>query len=88
MVGEQGRVISSVDNVHPVLSMYPTSLGQPGEVVDDYYELSFPAAPSTSACHLEIVVYAREGGTFRTLRVQDNGQTTESLALSEFKVVQ
>ena len=86
LVGPDGSVVSSVDNVHPVLSMYPTSLWQMGEVVADYYELAVPGGIEPGQYRVEVRLYSQEGGTFRNLPVTQDGLSRDHLALPPITV--
>jgi hypothetical protein len=59
LVDARGQEIYRKDAAHPVLSSYPTTLWQPGEVVGDFYELLLPAdgGPVT----LQLLPYRTEG---------------------------
>ena len=81
LVGEDGRAISAQDNVHPVLSMYPTSLWQPGEVVGDYYELPVPATAAAGQYHVQVRVYWQDSAGFHNLPVVQDGEVRGYAAL-------
>ncbi len=87
LVGPEGYNMAQVDALHPVLSLYPTSLWQEDEVVADYYELQIPRGSSQSSLDLEVVVYERLAeGKFRNLSVVDSQPPTDSVRLTTFEV--
>jgi hypothetical protein len=54
-----GQEIYKTDAAHPVLSSYPTTQWQPGEVVGDFYELPLPSSAAPLTLHL--LPYRSEG---------------------------
>jgi hypothetical protein len=70
LVSAEGKMVAQLDNKHPVLSMYPTTRWEPGEVVGDYYELPLSGlAPGTY--QLEIVMYGTSGQGWQNLQAVD-----------------
>jgi len=72
LLSSTGEELYKRDTSHPVLSSYPTSLWQTGEVVGDFYELPLPTSNDTVA--LWIIPYRSEApGQWYNLTY--NGQT-------------
>jgi len=85
LVDEDGEKQAQVDNLHPVLSLYPTTLWSEGEVVGDYYELAIPG--KKGLYHLEVVVYTKEeGGSFRNLVLTGSEPPVDRVVLEPFSV--
>jgi hypothetical protein len=87
LVGPEGEKVAQFDALHPVLSLYPTSLWQEGEVVADYYELQIPKGSSQSSLNLEVVVYERlPEGRLRNLTVVGSQPPTDSVRLTTLEI--
>jgi len=84
---EEGTLLGQVDNVNPVLSLYPTHLWSQGEVVGDYYEILLPKELPEGPYHLEVLVYLNlGGGRFHNLGVAGSDPPDEWTTIGPFMV--
>jgi len=87
LLDEQGSLFGQVDSVNPVLSLYPTHLWSPGEVVGDYHEILLPQELPEGLYRLEILVYLNlGGGKFHNLVVVGSDPPTEWAIIGPFMV--
>lgn len=70
LMDSAGNLVAQLDNRHPVLSMSPTRLWEPDEVVGDYYELPL-AGLSPGNYRLEVLLYTSSAQGWRNLEVVD-----------------
>ena len=69
----EGRQVAQTDSLHPVLGLYPTSLWDAGEIVEDYYELRADPGDRSLAYHVEILVYWKDqSGQLHNLQIGDS----------------
>lgn len=87
LLDSSDQPIASVDNLHPVLSLYPTSLWEPGEIVSDYYELLLPPGAAPGPYRLAVVVYQTAGeGRLTNLSIVGTDPPQEMAVLAPFSI--
>jgi hypothetical protein len=73
LINAEGRQVAQTDSLHPVLGLYPTSLWDAGEIVEDYYELRADPGDRSLAYHIEILVYWKDQtGQLHNLQMGDS----------------